>query len=97
MTLKRPTRRRTLPWLLLLLLSVWLSSGCGSSGQSASQGYPIDPQVETTVVRTVVPDGVPQSGDTIFPYEVSKYRENGYGTWHYGPGKIGRASCRERV
>lgn len=86
MTLKRPTRRRTLPWLLLLLLSVWLSSGCGSSGQSTSQGYPIDPQVETTAARTVVPDGVPQSGDTIFPYEVSKYRENGYGTWHYGPG-----------
>ena len=75
-----------LPWLWLLLLSVGLSSGCGSSGQSSSQGYPIDPQVETTAARTVVPDGIPQSADAIFPYEVSKYRENGYGAWQYGPG-----------
>lgn len=70
----------------LLLLSGFLSSGCGSSESKTSQGYPIDDRVVTTQVRTVVPDEIPQSADKIFPYEVSKYRQNGYGAWHYGAG-----------
>lgn len=75
-----------LPWISLVLLSGFLSLGCGSSGESVSQGYPIDAHVVTTQVRTVVPDEIPQSADKIFPYEVSKYRQNGYGAWHYGAG-----------
>ena len=35
---------------------------------------------------TVVPDPIPSTSEVILPYEVSKYEENGYGRWHYGPG-----------
>jgi metallophosphoesterase (TIGR03768 family) len=42
--------------------------------------------VQTTQWRTVVPDAVPSNAEQILPYEVSKYAQNGYGNWHYGPG-----------
>jgi metallophosphoesterase (TIGR03768 family) len=48
--------------------------------------YPIDTNVQTTLQRTVVPDEIPATAAKIFPYELSKYKENGYGSWHYGPG-----------
>jgi metallophosphoesterase (TIGR03768 family) len=50
------------------------------------QGYPIASDVLTTRERTVVPDLAPFGVDTIFPYEVAKYKAQGYGRWHYGPG-----------
>jgi len=87
--LKKPGYRTTVLGVLLLVLSAFLSSGCGSSESSRGgvpSGYPIDSRVATTVVRTVVPDEIYQSADKIFPYEVPRYAENGYGAWHYGPG-----------
>ncbi len=48
--------------------------------------YPIDPTVVTTVNRTVIAVDVPSTSPTLFPYEVSKYAENGYGVWEYGDG-----------
>ena len=89
MVLKKPGYRTTVLGVLLLVLSAFLSSGCGSSESSRGgtpAGYPIDSRVVTTVIRTVVPDEIPQSADKIFPYEVARYGENGYGAWHYGPG-----------
>jgi metallophosphoesterase (TIGR03768 family) len=50
------------------------------------EGYPIARDVVTTVDRTVVPDPIPADSKTVLPYELSKYQENGYGAWHYGPG-----------
>ena len=57
-----------------------------SLGQSKLEGYPIASDVFTTLQKTVVPDSIPSGSETVLPYEVSKYKQNGYGTWHYGPG-----------
>lgn len=54
--------------------------------QSQIKGYPIATEVVTTLDRTVVPDAISTDSEKIFPYEVSKYKQNGYGNWHYGPG-----------
>ena len=48
--------------------------------------YPIAPDVRTTRERTVVPDPIPSGAETIFPHELAKYEQNGYGKWRYGPG-----------
>lgn len=48
--------------------------------------YPIDSKVVTTLDRTVIPVAVPSTSPTLFPYEVSRYAENGYGNWEYGEG-----------
>ena len=50
------------------------------------KGYPIAADVRTTRERTVVPDPIPADAETIFPHELAKYEQNGYGKWHYGPG-----------
>ena len=57
-----------------------------SLGQSQLEGYPIASDVFTTLQKTVVPDSIPSGSETVFPYEISKYKQNGYGNWHYGPG-----------
>lgn len=64
-------------------------SGCSKSidrNQSPLEGYPIASDVFTTLQKTVVPDTIPSSSEKVLPLEVSKYKQNGYGTWHYGPG-----------
>ncbi len=63
-----------------------LNTGCGGgTDESKFQGYPISSEVFTTRDRTVVPDPAP-TGSPIFPYEVSKYKQYGYGNWQYGSG-----------
>jgi metallophosphoesterase (TIGR03768 family) len=54
--------------------------------ESEPEGYPIATDVQTTRDRTVVPDPIPSGAETIFPYELAKYEQNGYGRWHYGAG-----------
>lgn len=54
--------------------------------QSQVAVYPIAPDVVTTREKTVMPDELPADAKKIFPYEISKYKENGYGKWHYGSG-----------
>ena len=49
-------------------------------------GYPIAPDVQTTRERTILPDPIPPGAEKIFPCELAKYEQNGYGKWHYGPG-----------
>ena len=51
-----------------------------------TEGYPIASEVVTTRERTIVPDPIPADATAIFPCELAKYEENGYGKWHYGPG-----------
>jgi len=48
--------------------------------------YLIDSTVFTTLQKTVLPDSIPSDAAKLLPYEISKYKENGYGTWTYGPG-----------
>ncbi len=48
--------------------------------------YPISEEVFTTRQRTVIPDSTPWGWDTVFPYQISRFQDNGYGTWKFGPG-----------
>jgi metallophosphoesterase (TIGR03768 family) len=61
-----------------------LMSGCG--GTQGQEGYPISSEVYTTRVRAIVPDTVTSVPNTISFWDPSKFKENGYGLWHYGPG-----------
>ena len=68
---------------------IFSSSGYSQSvdtNQSKLEGYPIASDVVTTRQRTVVPDSIPPGSEKISFYEISKYKQNGYGNWHYGPG-----------
>lgn len=74
---------------ILMGVLIFVSSVCAIivyKAQSQPKGYPIDSQVFTTLQRTVVPGTIPANAEKIFPYEISKYTQNGYGVWHYGPG-----------
>jgi metallophosphoesterase (TIGR03768 family) len=66
---------------LLIVLAIYVSS---ATAQNIQPTYPIAKDVQTTRQRTVVPDSAPSH--KIFPYEVSKYEQYGYGTWQYGSG-----------
>ena len=73
------------------LTGMLIFSSAGYSESDAAQKrelkrYPIAAEVLTTRQRTLVEDSLARGSKRIFPYEVSKYRKYGYGTWHYGPG-----------
>ena len=64
---------------------IFSSPGCSTNvvrDQSRPQGYPIAPDVFTTLQRTVVPGPKPSAAIPL--EEVSKYKPYGYGHWHYG-------------
>jgi len=44
------------------------------------------PTVPTTAHRTIIPDAIPADAPKLLPYELTRYAENGYGTWTWGPG-----------
>jgi len=52
----------------------------------AREGDPIAPKVVTTLQKTIVPDPIPADAETVLPHELTKYEQNGYGKWSYGPG-----------
>ena len=56
-----------------------------AEGDPPAPSYPIASDVFTTRQRAVMPDP-PSGSEKILPDEVSKYKQNGYGNWHYGPG-----------
>jgi metallophosphoesterase (TIGR03768 family) len=60
-------------------------SGCGFNFSQFIE-YPIDSEVYTTRQKTLVPEATPWGVDTIYPYEVSLYPQQGYGIWQYGDG-----------
>lgn len=66
--------------LLSIILICLFFNGCSDSGSSTTAG--------TTIQRTVIPDAVPVGAEKIFPYELAKYQQNGYGKWHYGAGLL---------
>lgn len=75
--------------VILTVLLIFCLSGCNDddgSSQSHLDGYPIASDVFTTRQRTVIPDALPSDSETIYPYEISRYEQNGYGAWHYGSG-----------
>jgi metallophosphoesterase (TIGR03768 family) len=64
----------------ILVLAV---SGCGLL---IPEDSPIAAEVYTTRQKTIVPDLAPWGVNTVFPYQISQYAQNGYGTWQYGSG-----------
>jgi hypothetical protein len=64
-------------------------SGCANSGGDNRSGgsptYPIASDVFTTRQWMIVADSVVGT-NTVFPWEISKFKENGYGAWHYEAG-----------
>ena len=83
-------RTKTNPILLIFIAGFFLLiiGGCQNKVPSTSPqvSYPVDSVVLTTVGRTIVPDSVPSVAAKIFPFELGKYAENGYGKWHFGKG-----------
>lgn len=49
--------------------------------------YPIDATVATTLNKTLLPIAVPSDSPALYPYEISKYSQYGYGVWQYGLGQ----------
>lgn len=49
-------------------------------------GYPISPEIFTTVDRSVVSEPTGYCAASVKPSQVAAYEANGYGNWHYGPG-----------
>jgi metallophosphoesterase (TIGR03768 family) len=79
------------PLCLVFLMGMLIlsSSGCCKSidiNQSQLEGYPIASDVFTTLDKTIVLDSIPSGSEKVLPYEISKYKQNGYGNWSYGPG-----------
>jgi metallophosphoesterase (TIGR03768 family) len=64
-------------------LMMFSLSGCGFDNL---QEYPIASDVFTTRQRTIVPGILPWGMQTIFPYQIPLYAQNGYGTWSFGSG-----------
>jgi metallophosphoesterase (TIGR03768 family) len=74
---------------VLIAMLFFSSSGYSESAdvnQSQFEEYSIASDVFTTLQKTVVPVPVPPNAENIYPYEVSKYKQNGYGDWNYGTG-----------
>jgi len=69
--------------VLIFSFAGYSKSYAGRKGQP--EGHPIASDVPTTLQRTVIPDPVP-AGSKVRIEEISKFRQNGYGTWKYGPG-----------
>ena len=78
--------------VLLIGMLIFSIAGCSKNvekvdkNQSKVAGYPIASEVSTTLQKTVVPDAIPAGSEKVLPYEIAKYKQNGYGNWHYGPG-----------
>jgi metallophosphoesterase (TIGR03768 family) len=66
-----------------LAFSSW---GCVGGDRIELAEYRIASDVQTTLSRVVSLDAVPQTAAAVYPYEIWKFEQDGYGTWHYGPG-----------
>ncbi len=69
-----------------LLLTLSACAGPERADQARVVGYPIAPEVVTTRERSIVIDPVPAGSPVLRVHENAKFREYGYGNWHYGPG-----------
>jgi metallophosphoesterase (TIGR03768 family) len=54
--------------------------------EPAHEGGPGASRVVTTLDKTIVPEPIPADAETVLPCELTRYEENGYGAWSYGPG-----------
>ncbi|MFZ2960032.1 MAG: TIGR03768 family metallophosphoesterase [Candidatus Ozemobacteraceae bacterium] len=81
---------KKLCFIIFSCVLIFSLSGCfmrdfgDSANQSQLAGYPISSTVVTTLMRTIA--AVSPSGSPVLPYELSKYKQNGFGNWTYGAG-----------
>jgi len=76
-------------------LAMTLTISCRRDDSGTPQiSYPIESTASTTLDRTIIPAAVAYTADTVYPYELSKYIQYGYGAWQYGPG-IGYEKSKE--
>jgi metallophosphoesterase (TIGR03768 family) len=81
---RRPAIIYLVPVICALVLSL---TGCAAGGiQNRVAGYPINPDVQTTVQRTITLDRNVSGLDSQELSKVSEYGKYGYGKWSYGPG-----------
>ena len=78
-------------WLISFItigLMLFLLNSCkrDDNGTTPLINYPIESTVLTTLDRTIMPVNGPYSSDPIFPCELAKYAQYGYGFWQDGPG-----------
>jgi len=70
--------------LAMGLLIVSLTACSAGGAQTQVQGYPIDPDVATTLQRTIAYGTIPDNSTQLSA--VSQYSKYGYGNWTFGPG-----------
>lgn len=63
-----------------------LAASLAGCGNGPLEEYPIASEVFTTRQKIVVPGLSPWGVNTLFPFEVAQYEQNGYGSWRYGSG-----------
>ncbi len=78
------TIRNIVFFFIILIIIILVVGYFKKNAQQAS--YPIDSNVFTTLERVIVPVAVPLTSPKIFPYEVSKYSQYGYGNWKFEKG-----------
>lgn len=71
--------------LSAIVILLIFSNGCSDSVSDQISDF-TDSEAYTTLDRTIVPASVPSSSPAIYPYEISKFEQYGYGAWQYGPG-----------
>ena len=69
---------------LMVILIISLSGCSGGVTQSQVQGYPIDPDVATTLQRTIAFGTISDNSTQLSA--ISQYSKYGYGNWTFGPG-----------
>ena len=84
------TRRNFLKFSSIVMQGLWIAPSAfarslkNSLTKDSATSYPIDPQIATTLERTIQPG----AAAGLLPKEmsqVSKYGQYGYGHWSYGP------------
>lgn len=84
------TRRSFGAGMLAITVTAWGMSKLNAAPfdpktQNAAGEYPIEPEVQTTADRVIVPAPTPASKVAV--YDLAKYQEAGVGTWTYGKGE----------
>ena len=69
--------------LIAMGFVVLLDTGCRKDGNAFDpEGF----RSNTTHDRTIIPNTISPFPPLIYPYEIAKYPQYGYGGWHYGDG-----------
>ncbi len=85
MITKKKKNRLWIYSFLVMSFAFIFINGC-DNGITEQVGDILGSNAYTTVDRTVIPVAVPANSPSVFPYEISKFAQYGYGVWQYGPG-----------